>query len=153
MPDHHQLASEYAHKLCAELERLGLQKPPGEVVAGAIADSVASKVVVFIVPYDGPPQLWLAPGVCLGNLIGVKGGPAVPITQVFPELREAEKNALEAAPGPDMAPITIKKLAQKAGYGYNWHFRQCVNRLVEWGLLTRTSAGVRRTPGARASAF
>jgi len=51
---------------------------------------------------------------------------------------------LEAAPGSAERPVTIKRLAELAGYAYTKHFRDAVNELVDREWLARTAGGVRK---------
>lgn len=49
--------------------------------------------------------------------------------------RDIEACILEAAPKPGEPPISRRKLAVRAGYGYNRHFLDAVRHLLEAGEL------------------
>lgn len=60
--------------------------------------------------------------------------------------RQIEDCILQASPGPSEPPISRRKLAVRAGYGYNEHFRRAVTALVDGGLLAESTKGVRKPP-------
>ena len=131
---HHRLACTLSARCLASLAESPLD-PPEKLVSSTSHGEVGGwQVTVTVCRYDGPARLVLTP-------VGEKELP-----EAARQLRDIELNILEAAPKPTEPPITMKKLAQVAGYGWNHHYRDAVNSLVERGLLARVRGGIRRLP-------
>lgn len=130
---HHRLARTLSARCLATLAESPLDPPDGLVSATSCAEIGGWQVTVTICRYDGPARLVLTPA-------GEKELP-----EAAKKLRDIELNILEATPKPNEAPITMKSLAQVAGYGWNSHYRDAVNSLVERGLLVRVRGGIRKS--------
>lgn len=144
MMNHDQAAVHFAHVIAAELLRLGITKPEREHVGVAIAEVEGLKIVVSIARYDGPMRIYIRhdvdPSQFPPGVIRVPPPPTPPL----PPLREVEQAAYDASPMPDKMPVSVKKLATKAGYCCNTYFRDAVRRLIDLGLIVRCTGGVKR---------
>jgi hypothetical protein len=130
---HHRLTSTLSARCLATLAESPLDPPDGLISSTSHGEVGGWQVTVTICRYDGPVRLVLTPA----------GERELPETAK--QLRDIELDILEAAPKPTEPPITMKRLAQVAGYGWNCHYRNAVNALVERGMLARVRGGVRRS--------
>lgn len=115
-----------AHRLIAELLQAG--KFPHREETVRAADDSGMMVTITISLVNGATNC--PPGTPVG-------APTVP-------LREIERCILEAAPGSDGAPVSVKALSRLAGYQCSSYFREAVRGLIDRGLLARFTNGVRR---------
>lgn len=100
-----------------------------------ILEAAWLRVVVSLTKYEGPARLYPTP-----EAAAVLGVPAVPPLKMTGLMEDV----MEAAPSRLHHPVSVKKLAALSGYSYNSHFRNAVNRLVDAGLLTKLTGGVRK---------
>jgi hypothetical protein len=134
------MTSTLSARCLATLAESPLDPPDGLISSTSHGEVGGWQVTVTICRYDGPVRLVLTPA----------GERELPETAR--KLRDIELNILEAAPAATEPPITMKKLAQAAGYGWNHHYRDAVNSLVDRGLLLRLRGGVRKAPTQSADA-
>lgn len=130
-PSAEKLVGALAARALLHLEESDLEPLEKPLARTATAEVGGWQVTVTVCRYDGPARLVLSP-------VGERELP-----EAAKALRDIELNILEAAPKADKAPITMRLLAQVAGYGWNSHYRNAVNSLVERGLLVRIRGGVR----------
>lgn len=133
-----QLLLALVHEDAAAVIRHGYDPPEREVKAVVIVGRL--RLVLGATTYEGPAHIYLAPGVDPGAIPGAIPSPPAPLPE---ELSDLEKRIMKAAPTD--ARVSMKKLARAAKSGYHWHFRAVVNKLVDAGLLSRASTGIRRT--------
>ncbi len=126
-PNHRTIAATLSARALASLSESGLE-PPAELITSTAHGEIGGwQVTTIICRFDGPARFYPKEN------------------QKATPLREIEQTILEAAPGPDEAPIRIEDLRAKAGYGKNRHFAKALDRLLELELLVRTSLGVKRS--------
>ncbi len=117
-------------------------------LAGEAAHELARRIIAAGLTRDGMSQGvgWSAPLSELGLRVVVDVeliARPLPVL-VLKTTREVEDCAFEAAPAHDADPVTIKVLAQLAGYAYTAHFREAVARLLKGGRLVKIRGKVRK---------
>ncbi len=127
-----------ASRTYAYLRAAGLAPPDKRVTSQYVDDQTGWQVVVTFARWEGPPRVWLNPGVTLGEPAPANSPPA------RSPLRDIEATTLEAAPLADAKPVSVRQLARRAGYRDSGHFREAVAQLIDRGLLVRVRGGVRR---------
>lgn len=95
------------------------------------------RIVLTVHQDDGPARLHL-------NQAGQRVFPQEVRYEPAEPLREVESCAIEAAPRHDEAPVSVKRLAQLAGYSYTAYFREAVNQLLDRGVLVKVRGKVKR---------
>lgn len=129
-----QIASARAHELLAELIELDVHLTE-KVVAKALSKKHGKQVVIFYAPWE-PVRFFPATG-------PDRDANGWPIKKT--DEREICSCIMQAAPNFHEKPITMRKLARLAGYGYTNHFRHAVAELVDAGKLIRSSRGFRKS--------
>lgn len=101
----------------------------GNYRAVAVAPEEGVRVTILIEQYDGPN-------------VG-RWEPTPTADPPISKTREIDLNILEAC---DVIPQSIKRIAERAGYGNNPFFREAIYRLLESGVIIRVRGGIRLAP-------